>query len=114
MIFDNRIQQQNRYISRTGANEKRRQDTNSQEVKTVVGGAPNAFFKRSCGTLRAMIVRVDNDTSSRLPKDLGRALRRTLRATVRSHDSLANIAACSVPNAWDARQIRRFYNILTV
>ena len=56
----------------------------------AVSGAPTAFLRHGCGTLYAMIARVDNDTSSRPAKDLGGTLRRMLRTTPRSYDSRAS------------------------
>ena len=42
------------------------------------------------GTRNAKTCAGDNDTSSRLPKDLGRTLRRTFRTTLWSYDSYAS------------------------
>ncbi|WP_186279138.1 hypothetical protein [Dorea formicigenerans] len=46
-------------------------------------------LKPGIGTPGAMMVRGLKDTSSRLPKDLGRTLRRTRKTTLRSYDSPA-------------------------
>ena len=56
----------------------------------AASGAPTAFLRYGCGTLCAMIARVDNDTSSRPAKDLGGTLRRTIRTALRSYDSRAS------------------------